>query len=283
MTKLSVRTIQRLGKHVTGDSRLTPYRSGPNLVSLFNQFGCNDRYPMGGGFPSRWVFAENKLDELNGTPEILALIEAVFDPLEFKDKDELDADRAISDINDYLRRDDLQIVHTNSGVKVRPLGTNVVAFEQAVATLTPASEEFVAEHVSKCESKLLSGDNRGAVTNARSLCEQVLTDIERQLDANANDYDGDLPRLFKRVRKLLNMDPEKYKEREDISQILRGLTSIVDGLASVSNDLGDRHGGSTTRTKPHHAYLAVNVANSFCTFMLASFREQQAAKQAKSP
>ena len=48
----------------------TEYRSGPQLVQFFNALGFNDSY--GQGFPSRWVFTDEKLKVINGSPEIAA-------------------------------------------------------------------------------------------------------------------------------------------------------------------------------------------------------------------
>jgi integrase len=42
--KISERTIKRLGEIITGDKALSPYRSGPKLVSFFNDFGTNHAY-----------------------------------------------------------------------------------------------------------------------------------------------------------------------------------------------------------------------------------------------
>ena len=56
--KLSENTLSELGKIVTGDTKMSPYRSGPMLVRLFNQFGSNDHYPKNGGFPSRWQYLD---------------------------------------------------------------------------------------------------------------------------------------------------------------------------------------------------------------------------------
>ena len=50
--KISERTIKRLGEIITGNKSLSPYRSGPKLVSFFNDFGTNHTY--GDGFP--WVY-----------------------------------------------------------------------------------------------------------------------------------------------------------------------------------------------------------------------------------
>lgn len=100
--KISQRTLKRLARHVTGDWEMTPYRSGPKLVALFNEFGFDDEY--GPGFPSRWMFAEQKLGELNGKPELFAVIEKIFDPLECHDNN-LEVEPALEDINPYLQRD----------------------------------------------------------------------------------------------------------------------------------------------------------------------------------
>jgi hypothetical protein len=61
----------------------------------------------------------------------------------------------------------------------------------------------------------------------------------------------------------------------DVQQLLRGLTTIVDGLSGMSNELADRHAGRR-RPLPHHARLAVNVANTLCSFLVDSYRRRRA-------
>lgn len=63
--KIARNTLAELVKIVTGDTKMSPYRSGPMLVRLFNEFGSNDFYEQ--GFPSRWKYTEEKLLPLNGT------------------------------------------------------------------------------------------------------------------------------------------------------------------------------------------------------------------------
>lgn len=62
--KIARNTLAELVKIVTGDTQISPYRSGQILVNLFNEFGANDFYEQ--GFPSRWKYAEEKLLSLNG-------------------------------------------------------------------------------------------------------------------------------------------------------------------------------------------------------------------------
>lgn len=79
--KISERTIKRLGEIITGDKALSPYRSGPKLVSFFNDFGTNHTY--GDGFPSRWKFAEDCLRQFNATPGLKKIILSALDPRDF--------------------------------------------------------------------------------------------------------------------------------------------------------------------------------------------------------
>ena len=65
--KLSPKTLTACAKVLTGDEGSPLYRSGPMLVELFNEFGSHDEYSWGGGFPTRWVYAHDKLKELNGS------------------------------------------------------------------------------------------------------------------------------------------------------------------------------------------------------------------------
>lgn len=271
--KICQRTLEKLRDYVTGDNKAGPYRSGPVLVSLFNEFGFEDEYSWGGGFPSRGSYAQEKLQKINDAPEMAALIERVFDPLEFEEHWEFSHAGALQDINKYLQRDKAQVVIVDGAAKVRPLGGQTVSFTPP-ETVAAASDEFVREHIEKCERKLREGDYRGAITNARSLCEEVLCDMEWHLDPDAKSYDGDLPKLFKRVRKLLNMDPNAYTEMDAVLELLRGMISIVGGIAGMSNRMGDRHGGGRVRPHQHHAALAVNVANTLCSFLVASYLHQ---------
>ncbi len=59
----------------------TDYRSGTQLVQFFNALGFRDSY--GQGFPSRWMFTDEKLKAINGSPELDKCIRAVLSPANF--------------------------------------------------------------------------------------------------------------------------------------------------------------------------------------------------------
>lgn len=96
----------------------TTYRSGPTLVSFFNQLGFNERYPYGsGGFPSRWVYTDEKLRSLNGRPELDKCIKMVFNPAEFVGKmDVLGA--CLTEFNEYLAFDGWKVEVKNTCVEI---------------------------------------------------------------------------------------------------------------------------------------------------------------------
>lgn len=96
----------------------TTYRSGPVLVSFFNQLGFNDWYPYGnGGFPSRWAYTDEKLQKLNGTPELDKCVKMVFNPAEFIGKmDMLSA--CLNEFNEYLAFDGWKVEVKNTGVEI---------------------------------------------------------------------------------------------------------------------------------------------------------------------
>lgn len=93
------------------------------------------------------------------------------------------------------------------------------------------SHAFIVEQIDKCRMKISQGDYDGAITNARSLVEAVLTAIEKEIDASASEYDGSLPKLYKRVQAHLNLSPDNSKVTESLKQTLTGFTSIIQGLS----------------------------------------------------
>ncbi len=89
------------------------YRSGPKIVAFFNELGFRDSY--GQGFPSRWAFTDEKLNSINGTPELDKCIKKVFDPEHFVGKVTF-LDGMIKDFNAYLAFDGWQVVRNDATI-----------------------------------------------------------------------------------------------------------------------------------------------------------------------
>lgn len=258
-------TIEFLGTLVAGDVPGLPYRSGPQLVKFFNQFGARDVYPSGGGFPTRRIYAQDKVRELNGSVALKDVIAKIVDPREFRN-----AEKSVEDVvtllNENLKYDGYEIVRDGHLFKVRELSAGRVKLDSSARVPDELTQLTIDENIRKCETKLSDGDFSGAITNARSLIEAVLIGIEKDFDSDASAYDGDLLKLYKRVQKLLNLEPDRKDISDPLRQILSGLTSIVNGLAAMRNKMSDAH-AATYRPSRHHAKLAVYAATTLADFL----------------
>ncbi len=270
--KISERSVSAIAEIITGDNGLAKYRSGPKLVRLFNNHGSNDVY--GQGFPSRLPYTEEKIRALNNSPALVGLLREALHPAEFLGFDG-EAQAAYDHINARLTFDGYEIALTASGSPVvRTLHGSLVEFAHPLASTEADAHRFLDEQLTKCDQKIREGDFDGAVTNARSLIEAVLLDIEVQLGSDQPDYDGDLPRLFKRVQKLLALEPARPDVDTTLKQVLSGLASIVSGLAGISNKMGDRHARSYKPAK-RHAVLVVDSAKTLANFLISTLMERQ--------
>jgi len=101
----------------------TEHRSGPQLVALFNQLGFHDMYEQ--GFPSRWAYTDEKLQKINGTPELDKCIKMIFSPINYVKKiNELD--NFIAELNQYLMFDKWKIIRKNSEILIEKYEQDVV-------------------------------------------------------------------------------------------------------------------------------------------------------------
>lgn len=101
---LNSKTLEKLRILINEE---TEYRSGPILVNFFNELGFKENYFQ--GFPSRWIYTDDKLKKINGTPEIDKCIKKVFAPINFIGRfDELD--KYINDFNQFLAFDNWKVV-----------------------------------------------------------------------------------------------------------------------------------------------------------------------------
>lgn len=270
--KVDQPTIVALEKLITGDKvnehALAPYRKGFDLVSFFNRFSCQDEYGISS---SRWFYAQKKLSELNKTPVFAKLIESVIDPRDYFGT-EFSVDEAVDYLNQFLEFDGYKLIKQGQRYRLS-LGKDIVSFEHAILDNNAPNTGFMREQRDKCESKISSGDYDGAITNARSLLEAVLFEIECKLTESQQKYNGELKKLYKRVSKQLNMEPSRKDISDSLKQILTGIINIVEGIAPLRNKMSDSH-ARTYKPAEHHAKLAVNSVHTICMFLLESFDYQ---------
>jgi Abortive infection C-terminus len=114
----------------------------------------------------------------------------------------------------------------------------------------------------------LNASPSSAVTAARALLESTCATIlvERQ---EAPDTSGDLGRLFGQTRKSLDLVGDKGTDQA-IHQVYSGLVQVVNGMAGLSNQVGDRHGLEDGLRIDDHAgaSLAVHASGTIALFLV---------------
>lgn len=268
--KISERTISALAQIVTGNSKTSPYRTGSELVKFFNDLGSNDVY--GADFGSRVPHTEYKIRELNGSPNLARVFDNALDQRNFIGT-EYQIEQVIDYLNQYLEYDGYEIVKLGKFYRVREIQGNSVELELPFKGSIELYHNFIEEQIQKCDRKILENDFDGAITNARSLLEAVLLEIESKLNKKPAQHDGDLNKLYNRVKPLLNLDPSQKDISNTLKQILSGFVSIVSGLAGIRNKMSDSH-ALTYKPQKHHAKLAVNAAKTMADFIFETFSYQ---------
>ncbi|RKR45960.1 abortive infection family protein [Paraburkholderia sp. BL17N1] len=274
--KLAQYTINKLADLVCGGGNGWPYRRGTDLVEFFNGYGFRDVYES--GFPSRAVFAKERLTELAPKPAMAQLICDLIDPRLWYDLQQaivVSNEDCAAKLNELLAFDNYEVVKEGSRYKLRDLTGALIAPEAIPETLPEASAASIETQIKKCRTKIEVGDYDGAITNARALIEHLLLAIETELSVDPPPvFDGDLGRLFNRVRVLLNLDTSRKDISDTLRQVLTGLTSIVQGLSAMRNKMSDSH-GTTYKPARHHAKLAVNCAMTLADFLFETKAYQE--------
>ncbi|QKT03870.1 abortive infection family protein [Ectothiorhodospiraceae bacterium 2226] len=106
----------------------------------------------------------------------------------------------------------------------------------------------------------LQHDPASAITAARTLLETLLKTIVTER-GSVPDGSGDLGRLMKQAQDAVGFD---RGQEQPTHQIISGLVSVVNGLATISNKAGDRHGlvAGQSIDDPGLAQLAVHAAGT---------------------
>lgn len=151
---------------------------------------------------------------------------------------------------------------------------NAIPLDNTVLlSINDNTDAYITEQWEKALDRRLT-DPEGAITTARTLIETTCKYI---LDSSSVKYDDnlDLPKLYNLTTVQLNLAPQNHQE-EIFKQILGGCQSVVNGLGSLRNKIGDAHGKGISHVKPkeRHAKLAVNLAGTLSAFLLETFKSK---------
>jgi hypothetical protein len=120
-------------------------------------------------------------------------------------------------------------------------------------------------------------DPEGAITASKTMLETVFKYV---LDLECESYtkNDDFIALYGKVKKVLNLDPKNHN-LETFKTILKGITSVVQGMGSLRNDYGDAHGKGKESFYPEqrHAEIVINLTGSLSSFILDTYKAKQVA------
>lgn len=130
--RLSKKTLEVLRDIINGDG--TPnYRKGSQLVDFFNNLGFHDVYAQ--GFPSRWAYTDEKLQAINGTPELDKCIKMTFAVIDYVGRIE-QLDTLIADFNQYLAFDKWEVIRDNDMISFKRLDRVIIGPTKKTETLS---------------------------------------------------------------------------------------------------------------------------------------------------
>jgi len=120
--------------------------------------------------------------------------------------------------------------------------------------------------------KRLATDPAGAITAARSMLESLFKHIldERSISYGAGD---DAISLYRKVQTNIGLNPAEA-QTEAIRQFMSGCASIVNGITSLRNAIGDAHGCGQymPEVSPFFAELEVDMAGTLARFLVEYIR-----------
>ena len=173
--QLSNKTLEMLRIIINGDGT-NRYRSGSMLVSFFNQLGFTDVY--GRGFPSRKIYTDDKLQEINGTPKLDECIKMAFAVIDFIGKiDELD--QLIETFNQYMAFDKWQVVRDNEMITFKRLDKIIIPKSEKTAS-NMQEEDFLKQDFD------VNIDNLRLDTNINEIIKCRLCEVEACIRTEAS-------------------------------------------------------------------------------------------------
>ena len=164
---LSPKSLEKLRLLINEE---TEYRSGPQLVHLFNNLGFNDSY--GQGFPSRWVYTDEKLERINGTPQLDRCIKELFNPVNFIESLE-DLDVYIEGFNKYIAFDKWKVIRNGADISFQRLD-KVEVKEPSKPNHATTENQFLSREFSN-----ISVQNIGLEGIVSEVIEERIKEIER--------------------------------------------------------------------------------------------------------
>lgn len=238
--KIRDSTSEKIAKIMCGDvvygpDLRGPYLKGPEIVNLLNDSGLKREYST--GFGSRGSEMQKGLIECIDKDLANKLFTSYYVFLIQADIEKEQIPQIFAAINNLFSHENYKLEQRGNKWIFSSIDNDVIDGPQ----ISALSTEFLETQIEKCRIKLSQNDLDGAITNARSMIEEALLEIRHKKTGVRGEYDGDLSKLYKEVRKMIDLNPDMPRISEPMRQIYTGITSIILGVGSLRSKMSDAH------------------------------------------
>lgn len=218
-----------------------------------------------------------QLEKINGTSRIHDFIIVYFKHIyDYADEPE----EVIEYLNRYFDADGYSVekIESSDEYKIYSLDDCLVNYDCIFKETERGNYILINEHNEKCFNKIKSGDYSGAITNSRSLLEQLLCEIRaerlRAQSRRVSGYNGDIGQLVEETFPLISFQLGQVGGAQRAYEKLEnGFKDLISGLAILRIGMSDAHSITYVPTQKD-AILAVNTAKTLSNFIVKHYFEK---------
>lgn len=291
---LSAISLEKLTNIITGFAGLTSkinkseidaitYISGnEELICKYDECFAEHYDIINNPLYSKTEFKQEKyvrlqLEKINGTSKIHDFITVYFKHIyDYADEPE----EVVEYLNRYFDKDGYSIekIEETDEYKIYSIDDCLIDYACLFKETERGNYILINEHNKKCFEKIKSGDYTGAITNSRSLLEQLLCEIRSEIQINngqrRSGYNGEIDILINDVFPMLKISDDLIGAPKSAYQKLEeGFKGIIKGLAILRIGMSDAHAITYTPTQKD-AILAVNTAKTLANFIVQHYFEK---------
>lgn len=217
-----------------------------------------------------------QLEKINGTSRIHDFIIVYFKHIyDYADEPE----EVVEYLNRYFDTDGYSVekIESSDEYKIYSLDDCLVNYDCLFKESERGNYILINEHNEKCFNKIKLGDYTGAITNSRSLLEQLLCEIKaerlRTQGQRVSGYNGDIGQLINNTFPLINFQLGQIGSAQRAYEKLEnGFKDLISGLAILRIGMSDAHSITYIPTQKD-AILAVNTAKTLANFIVRHYFE----------
>lgn len=291
---LSATSLEKLTNIITGFAGLTSkinkseidaitYTSGnEDIICKYDECFAEHSDIINNPLYSKTEFKQEKyvrlqLEKINGTSKIHDFIIVYFEHIyDYADE----PDEVVEYLNRYFDVDGYSIekIESTEEYKIYSLDDCLVNYDCLFKESERGNYILINEHNEKCFNKIKSGDYSGAITNSRSLLEQILREIQVDFLVRSGQrrtgYNGKIDTLLEDVLNRMNIkDGLQDKIYQGYSSFEEGFKSLVHGVSLVRHGMSDAH-NITYIPSEKDAVLVVNTAKTIANFIVQHYFEK---------